>query len=210
MAKSTASWSEVSVPMNRQDAWNLLTEFTKSPNLINHALAVEAAMVAYARRFDEDEERWSVAGLVHDFDYERYPTMDGDVPRDQWHTYAGARILRERGWPDEVVQDVLSHASYTNADRDTRLRKALFAVDELTGLIIAVSLVRPSKNILDVKLSSVRKKWKDKAFAAGANRADIEEGAANLGIDLWEHVQIVLDAMKGIAAELELDGRLAG
>ena len=210
MAKSTASWSEVSVPMNRQDAWNLLTEFTKSPNLIKHALAVEAAMVAYARRFDEDEERWSVAGLVHDFDYERYPTMDGDVPRDQWHTYAGARILRERGWPDEVVQDLLSHASYTDADRDTRLRKALFAVDELTGLIIAVSLVRPSKNILDVKLSSVRKKWKDKAFAAGANRADIEEGAANLGIDLWEHVQIVLDAMKGIAAELELDGRLAG
>ena len=210
MAKSTASWSEVSVPMNRQDAWNLLTEFTESPNLIKHALAVEAAMVAYARRFDEDEERWSVAGLVHDFDYERYPTMDGDVPRDQWHTYAGARILRERGWPDEVVQDLLSHASYTDADRDTRLRKALFAVDELTGLIIAVSLVRPSKNILDVKLSSVRKKWKDKAFAAGANRADIKEGAANLGVDLWEHVQIVLDAMKGIAAELELDGRLAG
>ena len=196
--------------MNRQDAWNLLTEFTKSPNLIKHALAVEAAMRAYARRFDENEERWAVAGLVHDFDYEQYPTMDGDLPQDQWHTYAGARILRERGWPDEVVQDVLSHASYTDADRDTRLRKALFAVDELTGLIIAVALVRPSKNINDVKLRSVRKKWKDRAFAAGVNRADIEEGAADLGVDLWEHVQIVLDAMKGIAAELELDGRLGG
>ena len=196
--------------MNRQDAWNLLTEYTKSPNLIKHALAVEAAMRAYAQCFNEDEERWAVAGLVHDFDYEQYPTMGGDVPQDQWHTYAGARILRERGWPGEVVQDVLSHASYTDADRDTRLRKALFAVDELTGLIIAVALVRPSKNIADVKLRSVRKKWKDRAFAAGANRADIEEGAADLGVELWEHVQIVLDAMKGIAAELELDGRLAG
>ena len=196
--------------MNRQDAWNLLTEYTKSPNLIKHALAVEAAMRAYAQRFNEDEERWAVAGLVHDFDYEQYPTMGGDVPQDQWHTYAGARILRERGWPGEVVQDVLSHASYTDADRDTRLRKALFAVDELTGLIIAVALVRPSKNIADVKLRSVRKKWKDRAFAAGVNRADIEEGAADLGVDLWEHVQIVLDAMKGIAAELELDGRLGG
>ena len=196
--------------MNRQDAWNLLTEFTKSPNLIKHGLAVEAAMRAYARRFDEDEERWAIAGLVHDYDYERYPTMGGDLPQDQWHTYAGARILRERGWPDDVVQDVLSHASYTDADRDTRLRKALFAVDELTGLVIAVALVRPSKSIMDVKLRSVRKKWKDRAFASGANRTDIEEGAADLGVDLWEHVQIVLDAMKDIAAELELDGRLAG
>jgi putative nucleotidyltransferase with HDIG domain len=195
--------------MNRQDAWDLLTEYTKSPSLIKHALAVEAAMRAYARRFGEDEERWGIVGLIHDFDYEQYPTMDGAVPQEQWHTYAGARILRERGWPDDIVQDLLSHASYTGAARDTRLRKALFAVDELTGLIIAVTLVRPSKNIADVQLSSVRKKWKDRAFAAGANRDDIERGAADLGVDVWEHVGIVLEAMKGIAAELELDGRLA-
>ena len=195
--------------MNRQDAWELLTEYTQSPNLIKHGLAVEAAMRAYARRLGEDEERWGVIGLVHDFDYERYPSMDGSLPQDQWHTYAGARILRQRGWPEEMVQDVLSHASYTDTDRDTPLRQALFAVDELTGLIIAVALVRPSKDIRDVKLSSVRKKWKDRAFAAGANRDDIEAGAADLGMDLWEHVGIVLEAMKDIAADLELDGRLA-
>jgi len=195
--------------MNRQDAWDLLREYTQSPSLIKHALAVEAAMRAYARRFGEDEERWGLVGLVHDFDYERYPTMGGDTPQSEWHTYAGARILRERGWPEEIVQDVLSHAGYSGTDRDTLLRKALFAVDELTGLITAVALVRPSKDISDVRLRSVRRKWKDRAFAAGVNRADIEQGAADLGVDLWEHVEIVLEAMKGIAAELELDGRLA-
>jgi putative nucleotidyltransferase with HDIG domain len=196
--------------VTREQAWALLNEYTKSPNLIKHALAVEASMLAYARHFGEDEARWGLVGLIHDFDYERYPTMDGDIPREEWHTYAGARILREQGWPEEVVQDVLSHASYVeDAPRDTLLRKALYAVDELTGLIIAVALVRPSKSIMDVKLKSVKKKWKDKAFAAGANRQDIEEGAAALGIELSEHIAIVLDALKGIAAELELDGRLA-
>jgi len=195
--------------MNRQDAWKLLTEYTSSPSLIKHALAVEAAMRAYARKFGADEERWGVVGLIHDFDYERYPTMGGDVPQDQWHTFAGARILRERGWPEEIVQDVLSHASYSGTALDTPLRKALFAVDELTGLIMAVALVRPSKDIRDVEVKSVRKKWKDRAFAAAVSRADIEEGAAKLGVDLWEHVGLVLTALQGIAAELELDGRLA-
>jgi putative nucleotidyltransferase with HDIG domain len=196
--------------ITREQAWTLLNEYTTSPNLIKHALAVEAAMRAYARRFEQDEERWGVVGLIHDFDYERYPTMDGDVPREEWHTYAGARILREHGWPEAIVLDVLSHASYVEgAPRDTPLRKALYAVDELTGLITAVALVRPSKSIMDVKLRSIKKKWKDKAFAAGANRQDIEEGAAALGVELSEHIAVVLEAMQGIAAELELDGRLA-
>ena len=195
--------------MNRQQAWDLLTEYTASLSLIKHALAVEAAMRAYARHFGEDEERWGVVGLIHDFDYERYPTMDGDVPREAWHTYAGARILRERGWPEEMIRDVLSHADYVGQPRDTRLRQALFAVDELTGLVMAVALVRPSKNIAEVQVSSVRKKWKDRAFAAGVKREDVECGAAGLGVELWEHVGIVLAALQGVAAELELDGRLA-
>ena len=196
--------------ITREQAWTVLTEYTTSPNLIKHALAVEAAMRAYARHFDQDQERWGVVGLIHDFDYERYPAMDGDTPQEEWHTYAGARILREQGWPEEIVLDVLSHASYVEgAPRDTLLRKALYAVDELTGLITAVALVRPSKSIMDVKLKSVKKKWKDKAFAAGANRQDIEEGAAALGVELSEHIALVLEAMKGIASELELDGRLA-
>ena len=196
--------------ITREQAWALLTEYTQSPNLIKHALAVEASMRAYAAHFGEDEDRWGLVGLIHDFDYERYPAMDGDTPRDEWHTYAGARILRENGWPEDIVGDVLSHASYVeDAPRNTRLRQALYAVDELTGLIIAVALVRPSKNIADVKLKSVKKKWKDKAFAAGANRQDIEEGAAALGVELSEHIGIVLAALKGIAADLELDGRLA-
>lgn len=196
--------------VTREQAWALLNEYTKNPNLVKHGLAVEAAMRAYARHFGEDEERWGIVGLMHDFDYERYPAMDGDTPREEWHTYAGARILRERGWPEEIVRDMLSHASYVeDAPRDTLLRKALYAVDELTGLIIAVSLVRPSKSIMDVKVSSVRKKWKDRSFAAGVNREDIEEGAASLELPLSEHIGVVLGALQGIAADLGLDGRLA-
>ena len=137
--------------VNREQAWALLNEFTKGPNLVKHGLAVEAAMRAYARHFGQDEERWGIVGLIHDFDYEQYPMMDGETPREQWHTYAGARILREHGWPEDIVQDVLSHADYVQgAPRDTLLRKALYAVDELTGLVIAVALVRPSKSIMDV------------------------------------------------------------
>lgn len=193
----------------RERAWELLNEYTQSPNLIKHALAVEGAMRAYARHFGEDEERWGAVGLIHDFDYEQHPTMGGDLPQNEWHTFAGAEILREEGWPEEIVRDVLSHADYAGVPRETNLQKALYAVDELTGLIIAVALVRPSKNIQDVKVSSVRKKWKDKSFAAGANRQDIEEGTAALGIELSEHIAIVLDALKSIASDLEMDGRLA-
>jgi putative nucleotidyltransferase with HDIG domain len=196
--------------VTRQQAWELLNEYTKNPNLVKHGLAVEAAMRAYARHFGQDEERWGIVGLIHDFDYEQYPTMDGDTPQSEWHTYAGARILRERGWPKEIVEDVLSHANYVKgARRDTDLRKALYAVDELTGLIIAVALVRPSKDIADVKLRSVKKKWKDKSFAAGVNRDEVEEGAESLGIELNEHITVVLDALKEIAPDLGLDGRLA-
>jgi putative nucleotidyltransferase with HDIG domain len=183
----------------REDAWLLLNEYTHNQNLVRHALAVEAAMRSYARRYGEDEELWGIVGLLHDFDYEKHPTL-GE------HPYAGAAILRERGWPEEIVDAVLSHADYTGVPRDTLLKQALYAVDELTGLIVAVALVRPSKAIGDVAVRSVRKKWKDKAFAAGANRSEIEEGAAELGVDLWEHVGVVLEAMKGIAEELGLSG----
>ncbi len=185
--------------MDRSQAWDLLCEYTKSENLRKHALAVEAAMRAYARRFGEDEERWAIVGLIHDFDYEKHPTL-------QDHPAKGAEILRDRGWPEEIVRAVLSHAPHTGTTRDSLMEKALFAVDELTGLIIAVTLVRPSKSIHDVKLKSVRKKWKDKAFAAGVNRTDIEEGTADLGIELSEHIAIVLEAMQGIADELGLAG----
>ena len=195
--------------ISREQAWALLNEYTVNPSLIKHALAVEAAMRAYARRFGEEEERWGIVGLIHDFDYDRYPTMGGDTPQEEWHTYAGARILRERDWPEEIIQDALSHADYVGVPRDTRLRQTLYAVDELTGLVIAVALVRPSKSILDATVKSVRNKWKDRAFAAGVNRQDVEQGAAALGVELSEHIAVVLEALQGIAAELELDGRLA-
>jgi len=185
--------------VTRENAWQLLNDHTHNQNLVRHMLAVEAAMRAYARHFGEDEELWGIVGLLHDFDYEQHPTADE-------HPYAGAAILRERGWPEEIVDAVLSHADYTGVPRDTLLKKALFAVDELTGLIVAVALVRPSRDIRDVRVKSVRKKWRDKAFAAGVNRQEIEEGAADLGIELPEHISIVLEAMKGIAEELGLTG----
>lgn len=190
--------------MTRDDAWNLLTEFTKDKSLLKHALAVEASMRAYARKYGEDEEMWGIVGLIHDFDYERFPT----IPE---HTGEGAKILRARGWPEELILCAMSHASYSGIPRTTRMAKALFAVDELTGLISAVALVRPTKDIRDItKIKSVKSKFKDKAFAAGVNRQEVIEGAEALGVDLWEeHVPLVLEAMKGIAAELELDGRLA-
>ena len=186
--------------LTRERAWNLLTEFTQNPNLLKHALGVEAAMRAYARRFGEDEEAWGIVGLIHDFDYERYPTQ-------QEHVWKGMEILRQRGWPEEIVRAVAAHASYTGVPRDTPLARTLFAVDELTGLIVAVALVRPSKSILDVTVESVRKKWHDKALARGANRQEIEQGAAELGLPLEQHIAIVLEAMQGIADELGLRGR---
>jgi predicted hydrolase (HD superfamily) len=193
--------------MTREDAWNLVQECTDSLSLRRHMLAVEAAMRAYARRFGEDEEYWGAIGLMHDFDFEKHPHMGGSLPQEEWHCFAGATLLRRRGWPEETVLDVLSHANYAGVPRDSLLRRALFAADELTGLISAVALVRPSKSIMDVTPKSVRNKWKDKAFAAAVNRGDIERGAAELGVDLNEHIAIVLEAMKGIADELGLAGR---
>jgi putative nucleotidyltransferase with HDIG domain len=190
---------------DRQDAWNLVCEYTENINLRRHMLSVEAAMRAYACRFGEDEDVWGLVGLVHDFDYEQYP----DVAVDG-HPNAGAPILCERGYDETVVRAVLSHATeVTSVERQTRMEHTLYAVDELTGLITAVALVRPSKDIRDVKVKSVKKKWKDRAFAAGVNRGDIEAGAAALDMELWEHVGIVLVAMQGIAQELGLDGAQA-
>lgn len=188
--------------INREQAWQLVCEFTQSDSLRKHMLAVEFAMRAYARRLGQDEELWGIVGLLHDFDYERYPDLTVEA-----HPVAGSKILRERGWPEEIIRSILSHAAeYTGVPRETLMDKALHAVDELTGLINAVALVRPSKNIADVTLKSIKNKWKDKAFAAGVNRQDIENGAAELGIELWEHVGVVLAAMQAHAAELGLSG----
>ena len=190
--------------ITREDAWRVLTEFTQDKSLLKHALAVEAAMGAYAAKFGENQELWRVVGLIHDFDYERFPT----IPE---HTGEGAKILRSRGWPEDIIRAAMSHAGYSGIPRDTRMAKALFAVDELTGLIMAAALVRPTKDIRDItEIKSIKSKFKDKAFAAGVNRQEVIEGAEALGVALWEeHVPLVLEAMKGIAAELELDGRLA-
>jgi putative nucleotidyltransferase with HDIG domain len=190
----------------RDEAWDLVCEWIQSDSLRKHVLAVEAAMRAYARRFGADEALWAVTGLVHDLDFERYPNMDDPV---NGHPRTALRLFRERGYPPELLHAVEGHAPYLGVPRATLIDYALYASDELTGLIMAVAYVRPSKDIRDVEISSVRKKWKDKLFAAAINRADIEEGAAELSIDIWEHVAVVLEAMKGIAAELGLDGRLA-
>jgi putative nucleotidyltransferase with HDIG domain len=191
--------------MNRQEAWNLVCEYTPSPQLRRHMLSVEVAMRAYARYFGADEETWGLVGLLHDFDYERYP----DVAING-HPNAGTPILRERGVAEEVIRAILSHATeVTGVERQSRLEHTLYAVDELTGLIAAVALVRPSKDIGDVDVKAVQKKWKAKAFAPGVNRAEIEAGAAILGMDLNEHIRIVLTAMQEAAVELGLDGKLA-
>jgi putative nucleotidyltransferase with HDIG domain len=188
--------------LDREKAWELVNEFTENQNLVRHMLAVEAAMRAYAHKYGEDEELWGIVGLVHDFDYEQNPDLSVEG-----HPVTGAKILRERGWPEEVVRAILSHASeYTGVSPETPMEKALCAVDDLTGFLVAVALVRPSKSILDVKAKSVRKKWKDKAFAAAVSRQQIEEAAKELDVELNEHIQIVLDAMKEIAPELGLAG----
>lgn len=184
----------------RDDAWKLLNEYMTNRNLIKHELAVEAAMRAYARRFHEDEELWGIVGLLHDFDYERYPDMSQ-------HAAVGATILAERGYPPEIVHAIRAHNPAHGEPRTTLLDRALFAVDELTGLIVAVALVRPSKSLFDVDVAAVGRKWHDGAFARGVNRSEIEAGAADLGIDLQEHIQVVLEAMQGIAAQLGLAGK---
>jgi len=192
----------------REEAWELVNEYTENQNLVRHMLAVEAAMRAYARKYGEDEDLWGTVGLVHDFDYEKNPDLSVEG-----HPVVGARLLREQGWPDEIERAVLAHASeYTGVQPESQMEKALVAVDELTGFLVAVALVRPSKDIRDVtKISSVKKKWKDRSFAAAVNREEIEEACQELGVDLWtEHVPLVLEAMQGIAAELGLDGQAAG
>jgi len=185
--------------ITREEAWALIQEYGGTENHIRHMVAVEAAMRAYAGRFGEDEDLWGAVGLVHDFEYDRFPDE---------HPHAGGRILREKGYSEEIVNPILSHGN-TGVPRDTAMAKTLHAVDELTGLLVAVTLVRPSKDIRDVKIKSVRKKWKDKAFAAAVNREEIKLGAEALGVDLWEHVSVVLEAMKSVAGEIGLDGRLA-
>jgi putative nucleotidyltransferase with HDIG domain len=190
----------------RAEAWELVCEWIRSDSLRKHVLAVESAMRAYARRFGGDEELWGVTALVHDLDFERFPDMDDPV---NGHPRTALRLLRELDYPPEVIQAVAGHAPYLGIPRQTAMDTALYAVDELTGLIMAVAYVRPSKDIRDVEVKSVQKKWKDKLFAAAVNRADIEAGAAELGVDVWEHVGVVLEAMKGIAADLGLDGRQA-
>ncbi len=184
--------------MNRSDAYDLLTEYTKSESLIKHALAVEAGMRAYARKLGEDEELWGITGLLHDFDYEKYPSLDD-------HPAKGAAILEEMGYPEEVVYAMRSHSDRMGVERVHLMDKALFAVDELTGLITAASLVRPS-GITDLAAKSVRKRMKDKAFARAVSREDITKGAEELGVELSEHINFVVEAMRGIAEELGLKG----
>lgn len=185
--------------MNREEALAIVHQYIKSPNLIKHMLAVEAAMRFYARKYSQDEEKWAVTALLHDFDWEIHPTMED-------HPMAGEPIMREHGVPDDIIRAVLSHATHSGIPRETLMEKALFACDELTGLITAVALVRPSRALYDLKPKSVKNKWKDRSFAAGANREEIEQGAAELGVDLWEHVANVIAAMNTIAEDLDLAG----
>lgn len=189
---------------SRSDALSLMHEFTKSESLRKHMLSVEAAMRAYAKKFGEDEERWGLAGLLHDFDYERFPNAAHSATEE--HPAAGVGILRERGYPDDVLEAILGHAHYTSVARESKMAKTLFAVDELTGLITATALVRPSRSVNEVDAKSVRKKMKDKAFARGVSRDDVINGASDLGVDLDEHISFVIAAMQSCAADLGLSG----
>ncbi len=183
----------------RQDAQELLNQYTKGESLIRHALAVEAAMQAYARKFGEDEERWGVAGLLHDFDYEQNPD-----PKD--HPRVGGVILKDRGYPEDIIHAIQAHAEHMHVPRESLMDKALFAVDELCGFLTATTLVRPGKKIAEVPVKSVKKKLKDKHFARGVNREEIRQGAAELNIELDEHIAFVRDAMAQVAEDLGLAG----
>ncbi len=187
--------------MTRDEALTIVREYVKNENLIKHMFCVEAVMRFYAEKFGEDVETWGLLGLLHDFDWEIHPTLEE-------HPVKGAPILRECELDEELIQDILSHGVDTGVPRDTLRRKALYACDEITGLVTAVALVRPSRSLLDLEVSSVKKKWKDKAFAAGANRDEIAESAAEFGVDLWEHVGNVIQAMRRIAPELGLEGNV--
>ncbi|MFN8060576.1 MAG: HDIG domain-containing protein [Vicinamibacterales bacterium] len=187
--------------LTRDAAWRILTEFTAGDGLRKHALAVEAAVRSYARRFGEDEEVWGAVALLHDFDYERYPSLDD-------HPMKGAEILRERGCPEFAIRAILSHADHTGVSRESRLEHTLFACDEMSGFVTAASLVRPSKSVLDLEPSSVRKRMKDKAFARGCKREDLVLGAEELGIPLDEHIANVVAALREHADALGLRGTL--
>jgi putative nucleotidyltransferase with HDIG domain len=187
---------------DREQAWGLLTEFTQSESLRKHALAVEACMRAYARKFSSspgEEELWGVVGLLHDFDYEKYPSLDD-------HPYQGNEILKKRGYSDEIRRAIMSHAEYSGVTRETTMEKTLFACDELAGFITAVALVKPGKSLAEVDAKSVRKKMKDKAFARSVKREDIVSGATALGVELEQHIAFCIEALKGIADKLGLDG----
>jgi putative nucleotidyltransferase with HDIG domain len=185
--------------INRESAWSLLCEYTLSENLRKHMLAVEACMRAYARKFGGDEEQWGITGLLHDFDYEKYPTP-------QEHPFVGNKVLKERGYSEEVRRAILSHADYSGVKRESQMEKALFACDELAGFITATALVKPGKSLAEVDARSVRKKMKDKAFARSVSRDDIISGAAELGVDLDQHITFCIEAMKEVAGELGLAG----
>jgi predicted hydrolase (HD superfamily) len=187
--------------LNRDDAWALLTEYTKGESLLKHALGVEAAVRGYARRFGEDETGWSVVALLHDFDYERWPT-----PED--HPFRGSEILREKGYPDWVIRAILSHADYSGVSRESLLEKTLFACDEMAGFVTAASLIRPSRSILDLEPSSVVKRMKDKAFARAVKREDLRAGAELLSLPLDQHIGNVIDSMREQADALGLRGSL--
>jgi putative nucleotidyltransferase with HDIG domain len=189
----------------RDEALAIVHEYTASDSLRKHMLSVEAAMRAYANKFGEDEERWGLTGLVHDFDYEKFPN-EAHSPTEE-HPSEGVRILRGKGFPEDILTAILGHGSYTGVARETKLAKTLFAVDELTGLITATALVRPSRNIMEVETRSVRKKMKDKAFARGVSREDVVNGAADLGVDLDDHIAFVISAMQAVAPSLGLGGQ---
>jgi len=201
--------------IDRETAWCLLTEFTQSESLRKHAMAVEACMRACARKFGagsgnsgaaelglSEEDLWGIVGLVHDFDYEKYPSLED-------HPYKGNEILKQRGWPEVITRAIMSHAEYSGVTRDSLMEKALFACDELAGFITAVALIKPGKSLAEVDAKSVRKRMKDKAFARKVNREDIVNGAADLGVDLDEHIAFCIEAMNGIAEQLGLDGSAA-
>ncbi len=189
--------------LSRDDAWALLSEYTQNENLRKHALAVEICVRAYARKFSGDEELWGLAGLLHDFDYERWPNSDHHP--SEGHPSAGSKILRERGYPEEVVRAILSHADYTGVTRTTPLEHTLFACDELAGFLVACALVKPGKSIFEVETDSVKRKLKDKAFARGVHRQDVLKGAEELGVPLEEHIAFCIEALRGAADRLGLE-----
>jgi len=189
---------------SRESALALVHEYTASESLSAHMLSVDAASLENTERFGEDPERWGLTGLLHDFDYERYPNDAHSATEE--HPAEGVRILREHGYPEDMLQAILGHATYCGVSRETRMAKALFAVDELTGLITASALVRPSKSVLDLDGRSVRKKMKDKGFARGVSREDVLQGASELGVDLDEHIQFVIEALRPVAGSIGLQG----